>query len=328
MGRKITIINAEDVMNAENKLKELGSCGIMAIRLKAVIASYKHGIKKVCDVMDVSRDTIHKWTKHYLVSGVAALQNQAKPSRCKLTKQQQSCVMRWVDEDPCSTLKTLVARCEAELGVKIGKSSIQRILKSYGYSHITGRKKHNKSDTEAQAAFKNKLKNLSLESGMDVFFFDESRFGTHSKIGRAWFKTGVRTAIPYRMGYKWLYLYTAASSNGRNFTLIADTVDKASMQIFLDKFAQTLDKPVILVMDNAPWHSNLNSSNMINIVYLPSYSPELNPVERLWRYIKDHTIKNKIYESIEALEADVSKFLLSISQETIRSICHCNYISL
>ncbi len=73
---------------------------------------------------------------------------------------------------------------------------------------------------------------------------------------------------------------------------------------------------------------SLKSNDLINIVYLPSYSPELNPVERLWRYIKDHTIKNKVYECIEALEFDLSAFIRSISTEAIRSICNCDYISL
>lgn len=159
-----------------------------------------------------------------------------------------------------------------------------------------------------------------------MFFFDESRFGTHSKIGRAWFKKGSRTRITHKLGFKSFYLYTAASTTGDTFTLIANTVDKTTMQIFLDEFAKTLSSKVIFVMDNAGWHKSLQIPEMIEVVFLPPYSPELNPVERLWHYLKDHTLKNKIYDTLEALEMTVSDFICSIKKETFASICSCNYI--
>ena len=109
-----------------------------------------------------------------------------------------------------------------------------------------------------------------------MFFFDESRFGTHSKIGRAWFKKGSRTRITHKLGFKSFYLYTAASTTGDTFTLIANTVDKTTMQIFLDEFAKTLSSKVIFVMDNAGWHKSL----------------QIPDLEKFWaimkRWIKQH----------------------------------------
>lgn len=60
----------------------------------------------------------------------------------------------------------------------------------------------------------------------------------------------------------------------------------------------------IVVMDCAGWHKsgNLKMPHNIEIIYLPPYSPELNPVERLWQYIKSNTIKNKVYANLEILE--------------------------
>ena len=110
--------------------------------------------------------------------------------------------------------------------------------------------------------------------------------------------------------------------------MIADVVNKECMQIFLDEFSKTLSSEIILVMDNAPWHKSLKAPSNIEIVYLPPYSPELNPVERLWKYLKDHILRNKVYESLEDLEATVSLFIRAIKKEEIASICSCDYIRL
>jgi len=165
----------------------------------------------------------------------------------------------------------------------------------------------------------------------EVFFFDESRFGTHSRIGHGWFKTGSRTALKKKLGFRNFYLYTAASCiNGKTFSLIAPYVNKECMNIFLQQMSQWLgDKKALIVMDQAGWHKSkeLIIPHNINIVFLPPYSPELNPVERLWQYIKDHVLKNKIYDSLKSLENSLCQFINTITPETIKSICNVSYMT-
>ena len=66
----------------------------------------------------------------------------------------------------------------------------------------------------------------------------------------------------------------------------------------------------------------------IDIIYLPPYSPELNPVKRLWQYLKDVVLKNKIYESIGKLEDAVADFISTITTEIIKSVCNYSYVQL
>jgi transposase len=98
------------------------------------------------------------------------------------------------------------------------------------------------------------------------------------------------------------------------------------MQAYLDEFAKSIKKDVILVMDNAAWHKALVVPKNIEIVYLPPYSPELNPVERLWKYMKDKLLKNKVYQNLKDLEQETFQFVKDLSGEAISSICRCNYI--
>ena len=87
-------------------------------------------------------------------------------------------------------------------------------------------------------------------------------------------------------------------------------------------------REILLVMDGAGWHKSkaLNIPKNIEIIYLPPYSPELNPVERFWLYIKQNTIKNRIYENISLLEDSICDFIKQIKIGTYQSICNVNYL--
>jgi putative transposase len=100
------------------------------------------------------------------------------------------------------------------------------------------------------------------------------------------------------------------------------------MNVFLEQMSEYLgEKKVILVMDQAAWHKGemLIIPENIKIIHLPPYSPELNPVERLWQYIKNHTIKNKVYNTLEDLENVICNFIKNLDIVTIKSICSINY---
>lgn len=163
-----------------------------------------------------------------------------------------------------------------------------------------------------------------------ILFFDESRFGTHSKLGHGWFEIGSRTQVNVSLGFKNFYVYSATSSvDGFNFSLIMPNVDTDCMNVYLNELSSTLfDENIILVLDGAGWHKSnalLVPAN-IKLVHLPAYSPELNPVERLWAYMKYCLIRNKVYASIKALEEAVSNFICELSNDVIKSICSCSYL--
>ena len=179
----------------------------------------------------------------------------------------------------------------------------------------------------------NSKKNLKTQMSEQphrlLYFFDESRFGTHSKLGHGWFEKGKRSAVQIKLGFKNFYIYSAVSpKDGDSFSLIAPYVNTDIMNIYLDKLSEHLGKKTALVvMDGASWHRSkmLKAPSNINILLLPPYSPELNPVERLWHYAKSKLIKNQIYESLEELEDKVCAFLCALDEATIQSVCNFNY---
>jgi len=172
-------------------------------------------------------------------------------------------------------------------------------------------------------------KNLVIDKTKLTFFFDESRFGTHSKIGHGWFKKGERSTVKIKLGFKNFYIYSAIDPiSGQSFSLKLPYVNTLCMNVFLAEMSRELGKKeALIIMDGAGWHKskNLEIPKNITIKYLPPYSPELNPVERIWLYIKQNTIKNKIYENISTLEDVVCEFIKNLELEQIKNICNYNY---
>ena len=91
---------------------------------------------------------------------------------------------------------------------------------------------------------------------------------------------------------------------GEKFSLLLPEVNTEMMNIYLSEISKNYKgKRLILIMDQAGWHKSkkLNIPDNIEIEYLPAYSPELNPVERLWKWLKENTIHNRIFENLKEL---------------------------
>lgn len=178
---------------------------------------------------------------------------------------------------------------------------------------------------------KNIANELSSLKVSKVLFFDEARFGTHSKRGYGWFARGTRPTVNVKVGYQNFYLYGSVDvSDGSNFSLILPWVNTECLNLYLLKLSEEYsNERVALIMDGAGWHKSkdLAVPENIKIVYLPPYSPELNPVERLWLHIKSNVLTNKLYEKISDLEGALCKFIQTIKDDEVKRLCTAHYLS-
>lgn len=93
---------------------------------------------------------------------------------------------------------------------------------------------------------------------------------------------------------------------GENFTLMMPYANTECMSIFLAELSTTyLDYNLLLFMDQAGWHKakDMKVPGNIRLAYLPPYSPELNPVENYWKFIRGRFFRNKYFDSFEQLES-------------------------
>jgi transposase len=163
-----------------------------------------------------------------------------------------------------------------------------------------------------------------------VLFFDEGRFGLQPVVARLWAKQGIRSQTVVKPGYKNFYIYSGVSpQSGESFSLFLPWVNTDMMNLFLGELsAHYHDKQVLLFMDKAGWHTAKARENFPNIAieYLPPYSPELNPIEKLWQWLKRHVLRNRSFKSLEDLMDQLSEEFHHLTNEQLASICHCDYL--
>ena len=166
-----------------------------------------------------------------------------------------------------------------------------------------------------------------------MWFEDEARFGQQGTLTRVWAERGSRPAAPGQVGYANVQVLTAlCPATGRAEGLIAERLTAGVAQLFLDQLSATLPAGVhaVLVWDGAGWHTAgcVRAPANLTLVTLPPYSPELNPVERLWHYLREHHWSNRVYRGVEELEeAAVGGWrAVCLRPALVQTVCRCEYL--
>jgi len=127
----------------------------------------------------------------------------------------------------------------------------------------------------------------------------------------------------------YIYLYKAVNPRtGESFDLVMPIINTDGLNKFLEEFKKYIgERKIVLIMDNASFHKSkgLKIPDGIEIEYLPPYSPELNPVERVFQDIKKY-FKNKIFEDLDKLEEKLFDVINSLSENHLKSLTFYPYI--
>lgn len=139
-----------------------------------------------------------------------------------------------------------------------------------------------------------------------ILFHDEARFGRISDPRRCWAPAPCRPVVHAAIVQEFTYAYAAVSPlDGTLDSLILPAVGTDMMNLFLTEVAlRHPDEFLVMIMDGAGWHTakDLHIPENMHILFLPPYSPELNPVEHLWDDLREKDFWNRIFATIEALE--------------------------
>jgi putative transposase len=166
-----------------------------------------------------------------------------------------------------------------------------------------------------------------------VWFEDEARFGQKGSLTTVWAERGTRPRAPKQTAYGNLHVLTAVCpASGRAEGLVAPKLDASVVQTFLDQLSATIPAGVhvAMVWDGAGYHvaKALRVPPNVTVANLPPYSPELNPVERLWLYLRSHYWSNRVYPDVDALEeaAAAGWRAVCLHPEMVKTICRCQYL--
>nr|WP_241911670.1 IS630 family transposase [Telmatospirillum siberiense] len=127
---------------------------------------------------------------------------------------------------------------------------------------------------------------------ISLYFQDEARVGQKGRRCHRWWLRGQRPPGLCDHRFDWTYIFGAVQPVTREgFALVLPEVSTRTMTLFLAEFAKTLppNEHAVMVLDGAGWHASnsLATPDNITLVPLPPYSPESNPVERIWLFLRE-----------------------------------------
>jgi hypothetical protein len=180
----------------------------------------------------------------------------------------------------------------------------------------------------AENDFESELNELPIR----LYFQDEARFGRINTVQKCWCRKGIIPKVTQQLIREYTYAFSAVCpQTGNLFSLIMPYADSMTMNMFLKVLSeQQQHERIILCMDKAGWHTTKQLEIPKNIIlwFLPPYSPELNPVELIWRELRAKYFNNKTFNSLGDVDNHLEYALNDFAKdlEAIKKLTKINYL--
>lgn len=318
-------------------------------RVQAVVlAKQGRTAQDIADSLGCSLKAVTNWVAQYNRGGIQALHERSRSGRPpRLDPREYPRLKQRLDapprpEDGVCTLRGLDVQkiLEQEFGVLMGLQTVYDLLRRFGYSSLMPRPQHEDANPEVQAFFKeivaeqiDAIAAQHPDQELQIYFEDEARFGTQGTITRVWAPKGSRPRAVRQNGREWLYVLMAVCvGTGAASALIMPELNTGVLNLFLEQFSRELPAGVhaVLIWDGAGYHTagDLVVPSKVSLILLPPYSPELNPIENLWHYLRAHHWSNQAYEGYEGLKSKAVHTLCTVCNdaENLKGICNADYV--
>lgn len=161
-------------------------------------------------------------------------------------------------------------------------------------------------------------------------FQDEAGFGRINKPKNCWCRKGVRPSVPCHHIREYYYAYGAVEPlTGENFFLVLPYCNTAWMNLFLQKLSNEYpDDAILLCCDGAAWHKSgtLKVPKNIELFFIPPYTPEMNPIEQIWKELRARGFHNEVFQSLSKVLDRLCETICNLTADTVRSITARDWI--
>jgi transposase len=138
---------------------------------------------------------------------------------------------------------------------------------------------------------------------IEIWFADEARIGQKNKIARRWAKRGTRPSAPSDQRTGSTYIFGAiCPARGAGAALVLPLCNSATMSLQLAEISRAVSAGAhaVVLLDQAGWHTSgkLVVPTNVSLLPLPPKSPELNPTENVWQYLRENWLSNRVFASV------------------------------
>ena len=295
------------------------------MRSQSILLSSKgYGIDDLARIFEVSRNTVSIWIDQWEQQGVASVYDHARSGApTTFTAAEIDVVKQIITEYPHAP-KMILATITEQLKKTISLSTLKRIVKKHRlrWKRVRRSVQHQRDEDEFDHATKDiEYFEQEQHSGrLDVYYVDESGFSLQSQVPYAYQPIGETLKIPSSPSPRLNILGFFNTRNHLDAFSFECHIDADIVVTCIDEFSHHLVKDTVLILDNSPIHRSKKVEEHVEtwearglfLYYLPTYSPELNMIEILWRFIKYHWLPFSAYLSFKNLVKEVKEVLKNV----------------
>lgn len=334
------------VKRLQKELEKAYACGDeRAVRRLSVLLMIGNRIalETILSVWNVSQQTVYNWLNDFLVYRWDSLEYRKAPGRPpRLTKSQKRDLSKWIEDGPeacgyptgCWTSVLIQDLIYRKFHVLYNRWYVCELLRNLGFSFQKARFVSDHLDEEARRHWMKKefpkIIRQAKRLGAPVYFGDEASFALWGSLSYTWARRGQQPHIKttgLRKGYK-VFGAIELFSGHLVYQGTEARFQSESYQAFLLHLLSQVSGKIILIQDGARYHTSKATRQFFEqhkerlIVYqLPSYSPDYNPIEYLWKKVKTKATHNRYFAEFVKLIQSVEealKVLATQAEEILR----------
>jgi transposase len=291
----------------------------------------------ILSIWNVSQQTVYNWLNDFMVCQFNSLDYQNVPGRPpRLTKSQKRDLSKWIEAGPeacgyptgCWTSVLVQDLIYQKFDVMYNRFYVCELLGNLGFSFQKARFISDHLDEEARQHWMKKdfprILKQAKQLGASVYFGDEASFALWGSLSYTWGRRGRQPLVKttgLRKGYK-VFGAIEFFSGRLVYQGTEERFQSHSYQAFLLHLLSQVSSKVILIQDGARYHTSKATREFFEqhkdrlIVHqLPSYSPDYNPIEYLWKKVKTAATHNRYFHEFVKLIASVDKALDVLSTQ-------------
>lgn len=321
--------------------------GRVIFRVLCIFSNIILGSKEeTSELFGVSVKTLERLSSRYQTEGIEGLEDRPRCGRpSNLSTEEKDEIIKNIEisilaetEEKFTTARDIKDFVEEKFSKSYSSSGIFKIMRKLGLSKARPRPVHEKNDSlimehwkERFLAMVGEIENKFKDKKVEIYFQDETRYGQNTILTSIWTVRGQKPYFKKQFGYLNAWIYGAVNpQNGNHYGLVLPRLDGENMHVFLDNFSKSLphNTHAIVVLDGAGAHrsASIPIPKNISLCFLPPYSPELNPIERLWEFMKRNYLSFKKYADESDIVQKGAAAWKELNQQIVKSICHCSYL--
>lgn len=273
--------------------------------------------QSIAEYLFLDEGTIRNYRKRYVEGGILGLVvDMHSGKRCQLSPKERDILKRKLGDTIFLDSKEVVAYIKNKFGVEYSISGVTALIHSLGFVYKKAKAIPGKANKEKQELFIYEYLRLKKKSEGKIYFSDSVHPQHNAVISYGWIKKGEDFEILSNTGRYHLNINGAIDIETMEMvTRTCAWVDANAICQLLRalRFKNQSGEIIHLILDNARYNRSSKVQELakelgIELLYLPPYSPNLNPIERVWKFFKKKVLYNRYYETKAEFEAACMKF--------------------